>query len=460
MNCQETAERALHLSSADEAVVIVSDSTEANLRWANNTLTTNGVARGRTVTVISVVGGAAGAVTRQGVESEAELSDLVGASKAAAAGSSVAGPSEDGAPLFGADSSCGDWDAAPAQASIHVFDRFASDLGQTFARAEASRQLFYGFASYDMTTTYLATSSGLRSRHAQPTGYTEMNAKSDDLTRSTWVGVPTRSFGDVNLPGLHDELDRRLGWATRQIDLPAGRYETILPPSAVADLMIYAYWRASAREAHEGRSVFSRPGGGTRIGDRLTDFPVTLRSDATSAGVEADPFLTARRSSDGASVFDNGAATSPTSWISNGVLSALVQTRHSASLTGLPFTPYIDNLVMEAADPAGDLERLIAGTERGLLLNCLWYIREVDPQTMLLTGLTRDGVYLVEGGEIVGAVNNFRFNESPVDVLGRVVSASATERTLPREWSDYFTRTAMPALKVADFNMSSVSNAS
>ena len=87
----------------------------------------------------------------------------------------------------------------------------------------------------------------------------------------------------------------------------------------------------------------------------------------------------------------------------------------------------------------------------------MWYIRVVDPQTLLLTGLTRDGVYLVEDGEVVGAVNNFRWNESPLDVLDRITEAGATERCYPREWGDYFTRTAMPPVRVADFNMSSVS---
>ena len=102
----------------------------------------------------------------------------------------------------------------------------------------------------------------------------------------------------------------------------------------------------------------------------------------------------------------------------------------------------------------------MAGTERGLLLTCLWYIREVDPQTLLLTGLTRDGVYLVENGEITGAVNNFRWNESPVDLLSRFTHASATVPSFSREWGDdYFSRTATPALRVPDFNMSSVSQA-
>ena len=101
---------------------------------------------------------------------------------------------------------------------------------------------------------------------------------------------------------------------------------------------------------------------------------------------------------------------------------------------------------------------LVADLDDGLLLTCMWYIREVDPQTMLLTGLTRDGVYRVEGGEITGAVNNFRYNESPIDLLRRFTHAGETVPSFSREWGeDYFSRTATPALRVPDFNMSSVS---
>jgi predicted Zn-dependent protease len=99
-------------------------------------------------------------------------------------------------------------------------------------------------------------------------------------------------------------------------------------------------------------------------------------------------------------------------------------------------------------------------TGRGLLLTCLWYIREVDPQTLLLTGLTRDGIYLIENGEVTGAVNNFRFNESPVGMLARVTEAGGTVPALSREWGDHFARTAMPPARVEGFNMSSVSQAS
>jgi predicted Zn-dependent protease len=172
------------------------------------------------------------------------------------------------------------------------------------------------------------------------------------------------------------------------------------------------------------------------------------------------PFVISHASGSDSSVFDNGLPLSATSWVKDGSLAALVSSRHSASLAGLPVTPAIDNLTFAtSAASAPTLEEMIASTGRGLLLTCLWYIREVDSQTLLLTGLTRDGVYLVEGGEITGAVNNFRFNESPVAMLGRLLEVGATVPTLPREWGDYFNRAAMPTVRVEGFNMSSVSQA-
>jgi predicted Zn-dependent protease len=294
----------------------------------------------------------------------------------------------------------------------------------------------------------------------QPTGQVQLTGKSAQRTRSTWHGAVTRDFSDVDMLALDQDAARRLKWAERQIDLEPGRYDVVLPPTAVADLMIYAYWSAAARDAEEGRTVFSKPGGGTRVGESLSDKPINLLSDPDYPGLETYPFMATGESSSFTSVFDNGLNLERTHWIDNGVLAHLPQTRHSADLTKMPVTPIIDNLIVEAADGQGNLDAVVSGVERGLLLTTLWYIREVDPQTLLLTGLTRDGVYLVEDGEVVGVVNNFRFNESPIELLKRVTHARKSELTLPREWNDFFTRTAMPALRVADFNMSTVSQAS
>ncbi|SDG55504.1 metallopeptidase TldD-related protein [Streptomyces griseoaurantiacus] len=452
----EIVERALELSRADGCVVVADEHSTANLRWAGNALTTNGVTRGRTLTVIAVVDGkegtASGVVSRSAVTAE-ELEPLVRAAEAAARG---AGPAEDAQPLVADVPASPGFTEPPAETSSAVFDGFAPALGDAFARARSGGRELYGFANHEMVSSYLGSSTGLRLRHDQPTGTLEVNAKSPDRSRSAWAGRSTRDFTDVDPAALDAELAVRLGWAERRVELPAGRYQTLLPPTAVADLLIYQLWSSAARDAAEGRTVFSRPGGGTRVGETLSGLPLTLRSDPHEPGLECAPFVLAHSSGDDRSVFDNGLPLTSTEWVSGGALKHLTSTRHSAALTGLPVAPAIGNLILDGGTDRS-LQEMVADTDRGLLLTCLWYIREVDPATLLLTGLTRDGVYLVENGEVTGEVNNFRFNESPVDLLGRAVEAGRTEKTLPREWSDWFTRAAMPPLRVPDFNMSSVS---
>ncbi|GAB2737780.1 metallopeptidase TldD-related protein [Streptomyces bullii] len=452
----EVVERALELSRADGCVVIADEQSSANLRWAGNALTTNGVTRGRTLTVIATIDGsqgtASGVVSRSAVTVD-ELEPLVRAAEAAARG---AGPAEDAQPLITGVTESPEFTEAPAETSSAVFADFAPALGEAFARARAGGRELYGFAHHELVSTYVATSTGLRLRHDQPNGTLELNAKSPDRSRSAWTGRSTRDFKDVDPAALDAELAVRLGWAQRRVELPAGRYETLLPPTAVADLLIYQMWSASGRDAAEGRTVFSKPGGGTRVGEKLTDLPLTLRSDPHEPGLESAPFVIAHSSGGDQSVFDNGLPLTATEWMREGELRHLTTSRHSAALTGLPLAPAIENLILDGGEDRS-LEEMVASTRRGLLLTCLWYIREVDPATLLLTGLTRDGVYLVENGEVTGEVNNFRFNESPVSLLGRASEAGRTERTLPREWSDWFTRAAMPALRIPDFNMSSVS---
>jgi predicted Zn-dependent protease len=468
---QETVERALAASRTDDCVVIAEETSTANLRWAANTLTTNGVARSRQLTVIAIDrrsdGASAGVISRAGVlpgqveevvrEAEREAADSTPAEDAA----ELPGPGQAGP--FGKKEKTGEpgWDSPPSRTEIGVLRDFAAALGQTLHVAQAAGRKLYGFAEHDMVSTFLGTSGGLRLRYDQPTGRVELNAKSADLARSTWTAVATRDFADVDIAGLDAGLSERLDWAKRSVSLPAGRYETLLPPTAVADLLVYLYWSAGAKDAADGRTVFSQAGGGTRVGEQLTTAPVTLSSDPLAAGLACAPFVIAHASGPDSSVFDNGLPLTSTAWIQDGSLAALHSSRHSAALAGLPVTPAIDNLAFAtSAAGAPTLEEMIASTGRGLLLTCLWYIREVDPQTLLLTGLTRDGVYLVENGEVTGAVNNFRFNESPVAMLGRLLEVGATVPALPREWGDYFNRAAMPPARVEGFNMSSVSQAS
>src|SRR3954453_143145 len=455
---QQLVEHALDTSRSESCIAIASVSSGANLRWANNTLTTNGVSQRGSVPVISFAstskGVAAGSVTGTAATLD-QVTALVESADRAAAGSE---PAKDAAELV-SDVAALDWHEPPEETSISVYAEFAPALGEAFGHATSSGRVLYGFVDHDMTTTYLGSTTGLRRRHVQPTGHWGCTAKPADLSSSAWVGGATRDFKDVDPAAFDAELERRLGWARRTVDLPPGRYDTVLPPTAVSDLMIYAYWTASARMANDGQTVFSKPGGGTRIDERLSRHPVQVYSDPSYPGLGADPFVVAPSSGDMSSVFDNGLPLRRTDWVRDGTLRALIQTRETAELTGEEVTPGIDNLVVEVGGGAGSAEDLAAHVDRGLLLTCLWYIREVDPQTLLLTGLTRDGVYLVEGGEVTAVVNNFRFNESPIDLMRRFTQASETGPSFSREWGDYFPRTPHPPPPPPAFTMPPASQA-
>ncbi len=436
---------------ADETIVLVSDRIATSLRWANNSMTTNGVSTARQVTVISIV--RRGNTARVGSLTSAEvdpsvLDGLVAASQAAAASAPEA---RDAAPLLNGNTVPADWDAPTPATGPEVFSNIAGPLAHGFRGTD---QLF-GFARHALETVFLATSSGLRRRYTQPTGSVEINGKRDGA--SAWVAVGAPDFAYVATDSLLEELSLRLGWAQRSVELPAGRYETILPPSAVADMMVYLGWSMTGRGAQEGRTALSTLDGGTRVGEKLTDLPLTLYSDPSAVGLGCTPFVAAASSSETLSVFDNGMDIGRVDWIRDGTINALAYPRAAAAEFSAPVAVAADNVLMTGGGT--ELADMIAETERGLLLTTLWYIREVDPTTLLLTGLTRDGVYLLEDGEVTAAVNNFRFNESPLDLLRRASQAGVSEPTLPREWGDWVTRTAMPSLRIPDFHMSSVSQA-
>ena len=451
----ELAERAL-AAATGPCVVLVDVTSTANLRWAANTLTTNGLTEAYDVTVVAVHEGTrAGVVSRGGVRPD-DVAGLVADAESAAR---LAAESQDAAPL--ADGAAHDsFGEPPATVTPSDLGHLAAGLGATFEAARSAGHEHFGYAEQVVRSTYLATSTGIRVRHVQPTAVVQLNGKSAGRSRSAWAGTSARSLDAVDVAALSAEVTERLGWQARRVELAAGRYDTVLPASAVADLMVYAYESADARTAHEGRSVFGHPGGGTRVGDRLSEVPLTLRSDPGHADLTCAATVLAPSSGLLGSVFDNGLRIGASTWVDAGTLSALPGTRHSAALAGLAFHPFVDNLELTSPGGAGSTLDLVGDLDRGLLLTCVWYVREVDPQTLLLTGLTRDGVYLVEGGEVTGAVTNFRFNESPVDLLGRVEAVGASVPTLGREMGDYFARTAMPPLRVSGFNCSSVSQAS
>ncbi len=448
---QDTVEAVLAAAGSAATVVAVSEAEVLNFRWAVSTPTTNGDTLARTITITAIAragssGWAAG--TRSGPVSDwPQL--LAAAEHDAATGQA----SSEGAELPAAvvRDDCALPPAESAQASL------PAGLESAFRRDDVE---LFGYAEQSVETTYVGTSSGSRWRSVEREGRLEVSAKSDGRRRSAWYGASGDDLAGLDLTSGLAEVFSGLGWQENTCEVPAEPTTVILTPSAVADLMIVLWWAAVARDAAEGHSPFSGEGpGGTALGRRLTERDITLLSDPHAPGIESPDLLWTPWSSAAATVFDTGSALGPVDWIAGGHLTNLSATRAAAAQFGLPFVASPGNLSLFDTAGAGSLSEVVARTERALLITSLWYIRDVDPQSMLVTGLTRDGTYLVADGEVVGSAGNFRFNDSPLRILAGIVDAGAPVRCLPREWGDYFTRTVMPPLVVESFGLSTPSAA-
>jgi len=491
IEAQEVIEVALAAAArdgADACIVLVDETSHADVRFALNTTTTNGVRRDRSVTVIVLASNRPAAAPSVGVARRSGVVDVEQMVSAALTDARGAAPADDAFRLVdGMDAARGGGRAAslafgraPVETDLSVLGDVLSGLSSAFGRAAAQSVVLAGFAEYGVSTLYLGSSTGVRLSYSQPTGAINLVGRSVDGVRSAWTGIGAERIGEISFEAMEDELWRRLAWAQRPVALEAGRYEVILPPSGVADMMgSLFFYDMGGQDAEDGRTVFSvgSEGGKTRVGDRLTDIPFTLYSDPFEPGLECLPFAAAGSSNSESSVFDNALPLERTDWIRHGNLDHLRYHRAGAAHSGVDPAPYIDNLILRVDggdggagssgsgsggghSAGGTVDEMVARTERGLLLTCLWYIREVDPATALLTGLTRDGVYVIEDGAVVGAANNFRFNESPVDLLARATEVGTSVRTLGRELGEWLNRCIMPPLRIPDFNMSSVSQAS
>lgn len=447
MNPTQIIEQILAAKKVDDVVVMVRRASGVNLRWASNTTTTNGATDGWELAISTIDDGRVATLARDLTGGE----DPVEILRDVESGCGGKPEAFDRMPLPEGDGSDPDgWLDESIVADPGSIDAFG--IATVFAAAKRDDVLTYGFAEHEVSDTWFATSAGIRRRDRQERGHLDFTGKSGDLVRSTWAGTFS---GRASAAELYEGVKQRLAWSERRIDLPAGRYEVILSPSCVADMLQYMLWLAAFRDANEGHSAFSKPGGGTKLGEKLFETPVTLASDPTEPVISTMPFVAAFTSSSFSSVFDAGAPKPRVEWIGDGVLTNLVAPRKIAADAGVAPALNGGNIIMEGDGPT--LDAMVAGTERALLLNALWYIRLVDPQTMLLTGLTRDGVYLVEDGKVTGEVNNFRYNVSPLDMLANIREIGKSAVSYAREFEAALPRT--PPLRVADWFMSSVSDA-
>ncbi|HWU31840.1 MAG TPA: TldD/PmbA family protein, partial [Marmoricola sp.] len=306
---QELAEYALARTRASDCVAIIEETSAVNLRWANSSLTTNGSSRALQATIIAIDGprnvSVAGPartyaeIDRLLERAETELADAPSVEDANAL---VAGGTDD------------DWGESAAETNAQVFAGVVDALAASFNPAD---HLQFGFVSHDAATTYLATSAGQRRRHVQWTGHYGVTARTPDHSASSWIGGATTDFR-IDFAGALQHLCERLEWSRRRISLPAGRYNTVLPPSAISDLMVDAYWAASAREALDGQSVYATPEGQIRWGEQMGRPGVHLFSDPSGGGypsLRSNNFVVESRSSEMGSVYDNGLDLARTYWI-------------------------------------------------------------------------------------------------------------------------------------------------
>jgi predicted Zn-dependent protease len=424
-----------------EAIVSVRAAREGNTRFAVNELSTSGeIERLQIALTVQFGQRSATAVTNQ--QDDRSLDDLVGRVVRMA---KLAPESPELMPPLGHQSYVAAKNAVdPATAKLTP-DVRAKAAGAAIAAADAAKLAMAGFVSHADRGLTIGTSAGLSAYHQWTSVSMSCTARTPDGTGSGWAGAASNRMADLE-PGALAKIavDKALASARSQ-RLEPGRYTVILEPAAVGSLLTFFTGALDARRADEGRSYFTKH----RPGDKLFPDAITLRSDPTDAGLGSQPF-------DG-----EGFPLTPTRWIDKGTLTALPYTRFWAKKQGKPPTGLVGGpgrgggagWVLEGGSASRD--ELIKGVSRGVLITRFWYLRVLDPQSVTATGLTRDGVFLIENGQISHPVNNFRFNESPVQMLARCDGLTATSIPTGTEVGN----ARVPALRTHEFNLASISDA-
>ena len=295
-----------------------------------------------------------------------------------------------------------------------------------------------GFFEASAGEVVLANSAGLRAAHRDTFGSFSMTARTRDATGSGWAIRASHEARAIDAAAVARTAADKAVRSAKARPLDPGKYTVVLEPPAVADLLDFFSWPLSARSVDEGRSALSRPGGGSRLGEAIASPIVTLRSDPGDADIPVAPFD------------DEGVPRKAVSWIDRGVLSALHYGRYWAAKQGKKPTPY-GNMHLSGGE-ARSIDELVGGVKRGLLVTHFFYIRVLDPHEASVTGLTRDGLFLIEDGKVTTPVNNFRFNHS---LLALLKNCDAMTKETWRVSSGM----RVPAIRTTEFNMASVSEA-
>lgn len=433
------ADRVLRLSAADQTRVYITSEWHGNTRFADAGITTSGGTSDTEVTVTATVGRRRASATTNVLDEEAltRTVDLAGR---------LARLSPEDPELM---PELGPQTYTAVEAFIRRTEQLDGDaraaaVGRVVEAAvetgkPAGSIFVAGYLEARARTIAVATSAGLFAYHRTTDAELSVTARTPDGTGSGWASAGSRDWGAVDAAALGRVAAQKAVASRQPQPLAPGEYTAVLEPQAVNDLVPLLAGALSARAADEGRSAFSRAGGGTRVGERVVDERVTLYSDPADRSLRGAPFDS------------EGVPITRTAWIEKGVLRHLSYTRFWAQKQGRQPTgaPLLGGLTL--AGGTGSTEELIAGCARGVLVTHFFYIRSLDPRTVLQTGLTRDGVFLIEKGKIVRPLKNFRWNESPLLMLNRLEEIGRPEPTAAGRM--------MPALRIRGFNFTSLSDA-
>ncbi len=453
------AEQILGYSRAKECEVVLDETRESFTRFAANEITTSGSSRTVSVSVTSRDGQRSGTAHASGTEADA-LKEAVRQSEELMEASSPDSEYVDG---------LGPQKYPEIRAFYDETEKVtARDRAAVVKRAlDASRSRELQASGFLETISHRHAIANKKKNfgfHASTATRFSNTMRTPDGTGSGWAGMSSPRFGQIPTQALIDTAARKAQSSAAPKDLAPGRYTVVLESAAVGDLLVNFMGALSRRLADEGRSFLSKPGGGNRVGEKVFAPIVTIRSDPFDPRAPGRPWAGGGGRGGAAAGFGlgfgfggmPGAAGEPvrqTTWIENGVVKTLHVDRAWAAKTDTKPIPYSGSVVMNGGNST--VEQLIAGTDRGLLITHFFYIRSVNPQTVELTGLTRDGVWLIEKGKILHPVNNFRFNESPVNLLKNVEALGRAEPTA----GGFAGPMVVPALRARDFSFTSKSDA-
>lgn len=430
----------LSLSRADQARVNVTTGWRGFTRTATNRITSAGGSSDVTVRISSVFGNQVASVTTNRLDQDA-LAEAVRDSESLAR---LAPADPEYLPELGPQQHVPVSAYYTSTANLTPETR-ANAAALAIQAANGSNMIAAGFIDVRADADAVATSNGLFAYHSQTGVASTLTVRDPDGSSSGWAGDEANEWSAIESERIAADAVRKCEQWRRATALEPGTYEAVLEPTAVGMLLSRMRTSFNARTADEGRSYFSKPGGGNRMGEELFDAKVTLRSDPAGSNWETRPFTGA------------GLPVRSEAWVENGVLTSLSYSRFWADRQGTEPKPVASNFIMSGGEASVD--EMIRSVSRGVLITRFWYIRSLNPRTLSYTGITRDGTFLIENGRITRPVNNFRFNQSLVELLRDVELLGRPTRVAAAENSSVSVPIIVPALKVRRFNLSSVSDA-